>query len=153
MVRLLEPYHGNLKKRLAKTPKVYVRDTGILLSLLGVESYNSLLGHPVYGSLWESFVIENIVQAFPTFDYTFFRTSHGAEIDLVVQTPRGAIAIECKASSAPRLQKGYYSASDDIQARLRLVVAPVDSGWPLSEDVEVHPLLSAIGRIGEFIAC
>lgn len=151
MVRLLEPYHGNLKKRLTRTPRVYIRDTGILLSLLGVASYNDLLGHPVYGSLWESFVIENIIQAFPTFDHTFFRTSHGAEIDLVMQTPRGSIAIECKASTAPRLQKGFYSACEDINALLRLVIAPVDTTWPLSEGVEVHSLLSAIMRMEEFI--
>jgi len=151
MIRILPPHHANIKKRLTKTPKVYVRDTGILLSLLSIESYNSLLGHPVYGGLWEGFVIENLMHEFPDYSYTFFRSSHGAEIDLVMQTPRGPIAIECKASSAPKAKKGFYIACEDIGAQLQLIVAPVESSYPIPHGVEVHNLLSARDRIHSFL--
>ncbi|MDX1479416.1 MAG: ATP-binding protein [Saprospiraceae bacterium] len=151
MIRMLEPYHGNLKKRLVRTPKVYIRDSGILMALLGIRDYNALLGHPVYGTLWESIVIENIIHAFPGVDHTFFRSGHGAEIDLVLFTPQGPVAIECKVSSAPKPTRGFYQACDDIGAQLKLVVAPVDSSWPISEHVEVHNLSSSLERIEKFL--
>ena len=152
MVRSLEPYHGNLKKRLVKSPKLYIRDPGILCSLLEIRNFTDLLGHPVYGTLWEGFVIETLVGAFPDIDHCFFRSSHGAEIDLVLRTPKGAIAIDCKVSSAPSVTRGFHIACDDVDAQLRIVVAPVEGQWPIGGGIEVHGPRSALNLIDEFIS-
>lgn len=104
MLRVLPPLEANLKKRLVKTPKIHSPDSGLLHTLLRVETDNDLLGHPVYGSSWEGYVIEQVLGVLgDRWDPFFYRTSAGAECDLVLQRGRQRLAIECKASSAPDL--------------------------------------------------
>jgi predicted AAA+ superfamily ATPase len=110
MLRLLHPFHGNVKKRVIKSPKVYVRDPGILHSLLGIENKDDLFGHPVFGSSWEGFALENILSAYPGHKPYFYRTSSGVEIDLVLERGKKRIAFEFKASKSPSLSKGFYRA-------------------------------------------
>ncbi len=139
LVRLLPPYYINVGKRLVKSPKVYVRDSGILHSLLGLDDLNAVLGHPVVGGSWEGFVIETLVSAAPErANAWFYRTAAGAEIDLVMELPGGELwAIEIKRSSAPKIEKGFHHALQDLcPARAFLVGANTDR-YPKTSEIEV----------------
>jgi predicted AAA+ superfamily ATPase len=115
MIRLLEPFSGNLKKRLVKSPKIYLRDTGILNALLGLPDWNAMAGHPVYDGSWESLCVENIIARIQAgIRFSFYRTSNGAEIDLVLEKGNERMAVEFKASSAPRVERGFRNAMDDL---------------------------------------
>ncbi len=142
LVRRLLPLHANIKKRLVKAPRVYVRDSGITHALLGLADYNQLSGHPVYGASWEGFVIENLLAATP--DQTaasFYRTAAGAEIDLILQLPGGETwAIEVKSGLAPKLKKGFYNALEDIKPDRSFVVYAGSERYPVSEETEVISL-------------
>lgn len=140
MVRLLEPFATNTKKRIVKSPKVYLRDSGILHSLLQIDSLNDLLGHPGYGASWEGLVIENAVAALPGWQPAFYRTASGAEVDLVLERGRQRIAVECKASTAPVVSRGFWSALDDLGIDEAWVVAPVAEPYPVRAGVNVAPL-------------
>ena len=107
LVRLLKPWEGNLKKRLVKAPTVYLRDVGLVCSLLALGDREALMGHPGWGALWESAVIEACLAAWPEAQASFFRTSNGAEVDLVLQGPGTRIVVEAKASTSPSLTKGF----------------------------------------------
>lgn len=137
LVRRLQPWTFNVGKRLVRSPKVYVRDSGIVHALLNITDYNALLGHPVVGGSWEGFVIENIISVLPfNVQPYYYRTTNGAEIDLVLEfsvTEKWAIAI--KRSSEPSLSKGYYNACDDIQADKRYVVYAGQDSFSLGQDV------------------
>lgn len=124
LVRRLKPWTTNVGKRLVKSPKIYVRDSGITHALLNIPDYNSLLGHPVVGGSWEGFVIENIMSVAPSrVQPYYYGTPGGAEIDLVLEFPGGAKwAIEIKRSSAPSVSKGFYSGCEDIKPDKRFVV-------------------------------
>ena len=148
LVRRLEPWHANVGKRLVKSPKIYVRDSGLAHALLGLGSTEQLLGHPIVGSSWEGFVIETLIAAAP--DGTaanFYRTSAGAEIDLLL-TPAGEKpwAVEIKRSLSPKLEKGFYYACEEIQPRKRVVVYPGQETFPLPNDVTAMSLPDA-GRL------
>ncbi len=143
MVRQLLPYHTNIKKRLVKTPKVYVRDSGLLHSLLGLESIDDLLGHPSAGASWEGFVIEQIIAMLPpNWRYWFYRTGAGAEIDLLIEPSgrRPLIAVEIKLSQSPSPSKGFWSSLKDLPQVRGFIVAPVDEIYPLSKDVYALPI-------------
>lgn len=142
LVRRLQPYSFNIGKRLVKTPKVYVRDSGIAHALLNIGRYNDLLGHPVVGGSWEGFVIENILSvAPPTANSYFYRTSTGAEIDLILELGIDELwAIEIKRSSAPKLSKGFYSACDDIRPSRKFVVYAGPDTFKIGQDVTVVSL-------------
>ncbi len=138
LVRRLEPLHGNLGKRLVKSPKVYVRDSGLLHHLLGVMTVDDLIGHPGAGASWEGFVIEQICNRLPRgATASFYRTAAGAELDLVVETGKRKIGYEVKFSSAPKVTKGFWQACSDLAVDRAYVVAPVREPWPLANDVEV----------------
>lgn len=124
LVRRLRPWRSNVGKRLVKSPKVYVRDSGITHSLLNVLSYNDLLGHPVVGGSWEGFVIENIMSVTPPEAKPYFyRTSGGAEVDLILEFGvKQRWAIEIKHSSVPSISKGFYIACDDIKATRKYIL-------------------------------
>jgi len=141
MLRLLQPFSANTKKRMVKSPKIFICDTGILFGLLNIGSVNDLLGHPVFGSSWETFVIENILTEYSDWESGFYRTSNGAEIDLVLQKGQKRIAIECRATTAPKVSKGFYSAMEDLNIEKGYVVAPVETGYPVNEKVSVVSLL------------
>lgn len=135
MVRILSPYAANLKKRLVKSPKIYIRDAGILHALLDIETQNDLLGHPVYGASWEGFVIENICSTHPEWRPYFFRSSSGAEIDLILAKGRRRVAIECKASSAPQVRRSFFNALKDLEIKEAWVLAPVSGTYPLKGEI------------------
>lgn len=133
LVRRLSPWSGNLGKRLVKTPKVYVRDSGLVHALLELQSLNEVLGHPVCGHSFEGMVIESVLAAAGArYDAHFYRTQNGAEIDLVLsRANRVEYAIEIKHSSAPSAPKGFTVASADLQAPHRFVVYPGEETFAL----------------------
>lgn len=140
MIRVLEPYHINIKKRLVKAPKVYFRDTGILHNLLKIESYEDLFSHPVYGSSWEVTVIENIIAKYKNWTHHFYRSSNGNELDLVLTKANRTIGIEIKTSTSPKVGKGFWIALDDIKATESYVIAPVKMPYLLKNETMVYPL-------------
>ena len=145
LVRRLPAWSGNAGKRLVRAPKVYVRDSGIVHALLGLQNLDAVLGHPVAGSSWEGFVIEQLIAAAPQAQASFYRTSHGAEVDLVLAFKSGETwVIEIKRSSAPTVSKGFYIAANDVKASRKLLVAAVDSAFAMRDEVEVmNPLMAA----------
>jgi uncharacterized protein len=139
LVRRLQPFQTNIGKRLVKSPKVFVRDSGIVHALLNIVDEESLFGHPVVGASWEGFVIENLVAAAPVGSTPlFYRTSAGAEIDLLLEIPgHGLWAIEIKRGLAARPRKGFYIACEDVKPTRRFVVNAGKERYPISEGVEV----------------
>jgi predicted AAA+ superfamily ATPase len=138
MLRRLEPYHANLGKRLVKSPKIYVRDSGLLHYLLGMRNVHDLMGHPNTGASWEGFCIEQICNHLPTgASVSFYRTAAGAELDVVVETGRETTGFEIKFSSAPKVSKGFWQACEDIGVHKAYVMAPVQEGWTMAKDVQV----------------
>lgn len=138
VLRRLEPYLANVGKRLVKSPKVYVRDSGLLHALLGIATLDDLAGHPVAGHSWEGFVIEQIIASLPPLaSFGFYRTAAGAELDLVVEHAGRRIGYEIKLSSAPKPTRGYWSACEDLGVTQAYVVAPVSESYPLAGNVEV----------------
>jgi len=145
MLRVLQPLEANLKKRLVKTPKVYLRDSGLLHALLRLETDNDLLGHPVYGSSWEGYVIEQVLGVLGgRWEAFFFRSSSGLECDLVLQRSRRRLVIECKASTSPELTPDFHRALADLQPEATWVVAPVREPYPIGKSISVTPLLELI---------
>ncbi len=141
LVRRLEPFLPNVGKRLVKSPKVYIRDSGLVHALLGIASLSDLQGHPVVGASWEGFVIEQVWAHLPPGAHMgFYRTAAGAELDIVVQLGERLLAIEVKFSAAPTVTKGFWQAVGDLQPRRTVVVAPVSRAYPLKEGVDVMPV-------------
>jgi predicted AAA+ superfamily ATPase len=142
LVRRLQPWHANTGKRLVKSPKVYVRDSGIVHTLLGVRSKEELLGHPVVGASWEGFVIETLIACAPDGTQSnFYRTSAGAEIDLVLTMPGDERwVVEIKRSLTPKLDRGFHHACEDLEPNQRFVVYPGEPSYPLTPQVEAVPV-------------
>jgi hypothetical protein len=148
LVRRLEPLHANLGKRLVKSPKVYVRDSGMLHLLLNIQTLNDLHGHPVVGASWEGFVVEQVFAHAPLgADITFYRTAAGAELDLVVTVGGRHYAFEAKFSTAPKPTRGFWQALKDLEVERAWVVAPVEAEYPLDERVDVVP----VRQLGEVV--
>lgn len=147
VLRVLRPYESNLKKRLIKSPKIYIRDSGILHALLGIETHNDLLGHPVYGASWEGMVIENILSLLPNWKASFYRTSSGSEIDLILEKGNKHVAIECKGSTAPNLSRGFWNTVSELELKEVWVVAPVKEAYPIEKGVMVAPPLHLIEHL------
>jgi predicted AAA+ superfamily ATPase len=147
IARVLQPYHANVGKRLTKSPKVYLRDSGILHTLLGLGTMDDLLGHPAVGSSWEGFVLEQILgTAMKGRSPFFYRTAAGAEVDLVLLSGRERpVAVEVKYSAAPSPGKGFWNAYRDLGCERGFVVYPGEEAYPLAEGVEALP----VGQIGE----
>lgn len=140
MIRRLPPLHVNLGKRLVKSPKVFLRDSGLLHALLGIRNQDELAGHPVVGPSWEGWVLEQIAQLLSSqWQLSFYRTAAGAEMDVVAERGERRIGFEIKLSSAPALSKGFWSAMKDLQLEQAFVIAPVDTRYPVAETVEVMP--------------
>jgi uncharacterized protein len=140
MLRRLEPYHANLGKRLVKSPKVYVRDSGILHYLLGIREINDLFGHPSTGASWEGFVVEQICCRLEAHQQvSFYRTAAGAELDMVIETGRRKIGIEIKFSTAPKVGKGFWQACEDVGVDQAFIIAPVREKFAFAESVDVLP--------------
>ena len=141
LVRRLRPFHGNVGKRLVKSPKVFVRDSGIVHALLGIADHNALSGHPVVGASWEGFVIENLIAAAPARTIpSFYRTAAGAEIDLILEIPgHGMWALEIKRSLSAKPEKGFYLACEDLKPQHRFLVNSGNERYP------INPGFDAIG--------
>ncbi len=139
MVRQVPPWSGNVKKRLVKSPKIYIRDTGILHSLLNISSLYTLMSNPALGASWEAFVIENILNSLDTrWQYSYYRTATQIEIDLVLETPDGEVwAIEIKRNSAPKVSKGFIEACNDVKATHKWIINSLEDRYPVSNGIEV----------------
>jgi predicted AAA+ superfamily ATPase len=131
ILRTLPPLEANLGKRLIKSPKMYLRDSGLLHALLDLETHDALAGHPVFGASWEGFVVEQVLAHATGWRGSYYRTARGEEIDLILEKRRRRIAIECKASSAPTVTRGFHGALDDLGIKEAYVVAPVRDSYPL----------------------
>lgn len=131
-LRLLQPWHINVKKRIVKSPKVYIRDSGLLLALLDIRNINDLLGHPIVGQSWEGYVIEQIASALnPDCSMYFYRTSHGAEADIVIAKGLQPIILaEIKFSNSPVPSRGFYETITDLNPEKTYVISPVGDGYP-----------------------
>lgn len=142
LVRRLQPWHVNMGKRLVKSPKVYVRDSGLVHALLDIGTKETLLSHPVVGASWEGFVIENLLACAPFHVQAhFYRTSGGAEVDLLLAWPNGDLwAIEIKRSLTPKLERGFHAACDDLKPTRKLLVYPGADTFPLGHDVQAMSL-------------
>lgn len=152
IVRLLQPYLPNLKKRLVKSPKVYVRDSGLLHTLLNIRTIDGLLGNPYLGSSWEGFALEQVWNTLPDdWPKYFYRTSAGAEIDLIVLPPgSGPITFEMKYTGSPKLSRGFHLGFDDLGCRRGFVVYPGKEIYPLAKDVSALPITS-VARLAEIM--
>ncbi|MEM6318674.1 MAG: ATP-binding protein [Bacteroidota bacterium] len=151
LVRRLPPYYTNLKKRLVKTPKIYLRDTGILHQLIGIGSFADLSGHPIVGASWENYVVEQISAHLPDWaDLYFYRTHDGTEADLVI-TKGGLpeILVEIKYTTTSKVSKGFYIAQADLRTKRHFVVCPVEEGYWLNEQVRVVGLKEMKQLFGE----
>lgn len=140
MLRQLQPWHANLKKRQVKSPKVYFRDTGLLHYLLGVRTEKELWTHPKCGASWEGYVIEESLRAVAPEEAFFWATHQGAEIDLILVKDGRMFGVECKRVDAPRLTPSMRIALDDLKLERIAVVYPGATRFPLAEQVEAVPL-------------
>lgn len=152
MVRQLQPWSGNTKKRLVKSPKIYLRDTGLLHNLLHISSFEALLGHPVLGSSWEGFVVENIIRILSgKWKYSYYRSSSQAEIDLVLENSENEIwAVEIKRSVAPSVKKSFHDACRDVGATKKFVLYNGSEQFPLANDTEAIGLIGFLKLLGQF---
>ena len=137
MIRLLQPYETNLKKRLIKSPKIYLRDSGILHALLGIEEYSSLLGNPIAGASWEGFALENIITLNDKYRPSFIRTSNGAEADLILERANQRFLFECKLSKAPRPSRGFYELVEALHPERAVVIAPIEEPYEIKPGIMV----------------
>jgi predicted AAA+ superfamily ATPase len=149
LVRRLQPWIGNVGKRLVRSPKVYVRDSGLVHALLGVGALDQVLGHPVAGPSWEGFVLENLLAAVPSATPPhFYRTLAGAEIDLLLDLPpKQRWALEIKRSSAPSVSKGFHLGCEDVKATRRIVVHAGRSTFSLGSGIEAMTLTDAVAAL------
>ncbi len=139
MIRILQPRHANLRKRQVKSPKIYVRDSGLLHQLLGIASDKALLSHPRLGASWEGFVMEQVLSVEPHDEALFWATYQGAEMDLILRRGDRLLGVECKRADAPRMTPSLHIALGDLQLERVAVIYPGDKRYPLSDRVEAVP--------------
>lgn len=140
LVKTIPPYTTNKKKRLIKTPKLYIRDTGLLHTLLNIEKMNDLLGHPVIGFSFESYIIENIISHYSKWDYSFYMDSSGNEVDLILEKGGQLVAVEIKASTSPKPEKGFWNAVEFLKPEKSFIVALVKEAFSGPEGVTITNL-------------
>jgi predicted AAA+ superfamily ATPase len=150
LVRRLRPFHINVGKRLVRSPKVYIRDSGIVHALLGIGDYNALAGHPVAGASWEGFAIENLIAAAPSRAMpSFYRTAAGGEIDLVLEIPgQGRWAFDIKRSRTAKPEKGFYLAVQDLKPDRQFLVNSGSERYPMAEGLEAIGLAEMAAVLG-----
>jgi len=146
MVRQIQPWAGNTKKRLVKSPKIYLRDTGLLHKLLNISEFDSFLGNPIIGASWEGFVVENIIVSLSNkWQYSYYRTTTQTEIDLVLEGPnKETWAIEIKRSSSPTLKKGFHTACEDIKATHKFLLYSGTERFPMAGGIEAIGLMEFV---------
>ncbi len=153
LVRRLQPLHANVGKRLVRSPKVYVRDSGLVHALLGIETLDDLSGHPVAGASWEGFVIETLVAAVPAAGVSFYRTAAGAEVDLVLDRDarQGRWLVEVKRGLSPAVSRGLSQAVADLRPRRTFVVYSGDESYAIADNIEaigLHRMAKMLGEEG-----
>ena len=151
LVRRLQPWHSNAGKRLVKSPKIFIRDAGLLHALLGIGSLEALLGHPVVGGSWEGYCIENLISVAPRgTEASFYRSVAGAEIDLVLKLPGGEIwALEIKRTTTPKVSRGFHTAAEEVGAEKRLLVYAGDKDVPGSGLTRALPFGHALQMLSD----
>lgn len=137
MLRLLPPFAANLKKRLVRSPKLYLRDSGIVHTLLDIESYDGLLSHPANGASWEGFLVEHLMAYMPQWRASYLRTSNGAEVDLVLERGESVLLFEFKLSKAPKVSRGFLELFRDLRPKMAAVVAPVGRSYDLASGIKI----------------
>ena len=137
MVRSLRPYSTNTKKTLVKSPKIYIRDSGILHQLLGISNFEDLMGHTIAGASWEGYALENILESMSGWDAYFYRTQNGAELDLVLEKGNKRVGVEFKISSVPKVEKGSHFAREDLGIDLIHVITPTGEGDRISKHIRI----------------
>ncbi len=147
IVRILPPYFSNVKKRLVKSPKLYIRDSGLLHTLLDIEDMNQLMGHPVFGQSWEAFAIENVLSELNDWTGSYYRTSNGAEIDLILEKGLKKIAVEFKASTTPKVSNNLVASLNDLGIPEAWIISPIIEGYDLRKNIHVSSLEGFIRRI------
>ncbi|MCY4321144.1 MAG: ATP-binding protein [Bdellovibrionaceae bacterium] len=149
LIRRLRPYHFNIGKRLVKAPKIYIRDSGFVHALLGLESMEQLMGHPVLGMSWEAFVLESLLSILPWRSPAFFyKTSAGAEIDLLIEHKDQTLwAIEIKRSLSPKIERGFYQACSDLKPTQSFIVYAGEDSYPISDQVSAIGLYDMIQKL------
>jgi len=151
MVRQLQPWAGNTKKRLVKSPKIYIRDTGLLHRLLSIAKFDDLLGHPIIGPSWEGFVAESIIgRLSDKWQVSYYRTSSGVEIDLILEkSHKEKWAIEIKRAAGPKVKAGFHHAAADIKTDRKFVVYSGTERFPMPENTEAVGIIEFLGLIKE----
>jgi predicted AAA+ superfamily ATPase len=144
MIRVLQPFSSNLKKRLVKSPKIYIRDSGLLHQLLNLSGFDTVLSHSIAGASWEGYAIENIITELKKWSPSFYRTSNGSEIDLILEKGNTRVGVEFKLSSAPKIEKGTYNAMEDLGLDLIHVVIPKGEGEQIRQDLRIDSIASFV---------
>lgn len=152
MVNLLPPFISNTGKRLIKSPKIFLTDTGISNTLLGIHKFEDLIGHPTFGGIWESFVLSNLKGNLPKYiNYYFYRTAQGSELDFIIEYGNKKVAIECKASVSPTLTKGNHISINDIKPNYTFIASPVKNGWPINNKIDIVSISELTKRVKEIL--
>ncbi|GAB1433738.1 ATP-binding protein [Spirochaetota bacterium] len=154
MLKTIPPYISNQGKRLVKSPKLFLSDTGITATLLGLRDYEAMMGHPSFGTMWEQLVLNNLIGHFPKAEFYFYRSTNGAEIDFVMVLYNYVFAIECKASLSPKLSIGNFNSIEDIAPKKSFVIIPTNKNdsWLIKENIEVVSLSELISKIKTIIS-
>ncbi len=152
LVRTLTPYFKNLKKRIVKSPKIYIRDTGILHSLLKIETFDELMSHPVYGSSWESFCIEQILSTFQKAESYFYRTSNGAELDIIIEKAKIRVGIEFKVSSRVKPTRGFWNSLEDLNIEEAWIIYPKPGKYEIQENIWVSGIIEFLDTWADRLA-
>ncbi len=147
MIRKLEPYYSNIDKRLKKTPKIYLSDSGILHALLNINSLDDLLAHPVAGFSWEGFVLSQLVDSLKGWEFYYAATADQAEIDFILKKGRHLIAVESKLSKAPNVTRGFYNLLNDLKIKKAFVVCPIEDSFPLAKNTTAIGISELIKKL------
>jgi predicted AAA+ superfamily ATPase len=151
MVEVVPPYISNLGKRLVKAPKIYISDSGITATLLGLHSFEELSGHPAFGAIWEQIVLSNLKGLYPNAEFFYYRTTNGSEVDFIMKIRGKLFILECKASFSPSLSKGNYNAFEDIAPNRMFIVIPSTESWSMKQGIDVIALDEIKNRIDELL--
>ncbi len=151
IIRRLQPYFTNTKKRLVKSPKLYIRDTGLTHCLLGIETVNDLLGHPGLGSSYEACILSSIIERYPRYTPSYYRSSSGVEVDLIMERGNRRFVFEIKVSPAPKIPRGFYEALKAIEPERAFVIAPVDSPYPVKDNIMVYPIRELLNELDSLL--
>ncbi len=150
MLESVSPWFSNQKKRIIKSPEIYLNDTGIICSFADIRSFNQLSGHILLGSVWESLVLQHIKAIYPKLNIFYYRTTQGAEVDFVLEHGGKTLALECKASLSPKLTKGNYISQSDVKSDKLLVVIPSDDAFEKSKSVYIASLKLAMSFVKDY---